>query len=209
MPAAAGPMAAAGIAPPAQAAAVQRIQASPRIAAQRRQLRAMFGPAHVPDDGPVQREAEDAAIKSAEVLDDDEGEYVMVELNGGRVPHAADVADALDDGGLLRERGKDKEKDKDKEREPASLDDIRDAVLDALDRGASGRASQAPLRGMRKAHVQVQAGSGDTPARILIGPLPPGTVDDTEYSAEDLLFSDNAMAAGDHSLITDGVAGER
>jgi hypothetical protein len=62
---------------------------------------------------------------------------------------------------------------------------------------------------MRKAHVQVQAGSGDTPARILIGPLPPGTVDDTEYSAEDLLFSDNAMAAGDHSLITDGVAGER
>jgi hypothetical protein len=212
-PVGAGP-AAAGVALPAQAMAIRALQDSPPMAAQRRRMRAAFGPRHVPDEAaPAQRQADapaqragDEPIKSSEVADGEDGEYVLIELNpGARLPRAADVADMLDRDGLARDRAKE-----DKDREPLQLDDFEEAVQDALARAPAGspRGSEVRLRGLKNGRVEVHAAGGDAPAQVIVGPFPPGTLEDrAEYSEEDLLFSDNAAASADHGAITDTAAG--
>ncbi len=193
---------AAGIAPPAQARAIQGIHASPRMAAQRKALQAMFGPEHAPMDATAQRAEGDAPIRNAYPIDEDDGQYVLIELTGQRAPHAGDVANMLDRFGLLAKREKDSD--------PFDIEDFREAVLQALANAPRGsaRSTEVPLRGLKNAHVEVKVPGEETAADVIIGPFPRGTVEDVaDYDEADMVFSDNAMASGDHSAITDNRAG--
>ncbi|MES2936827.1 MAG: hypothetical protein V4864_04040 [Pseudomonadota bacterium] len=193
---------AAGITPPAQAKAIHGIQSSPRVAAQRKLLQAMFGPRHAPMDTPVQLAEDEPPIRNAYPIDEDDGQYVLIELTGERVPHASEVAYLLDSYGLVEKR--------DKESDPFDMEDFREAVLKAraTARWGDSRSTNAKLRGLKNARVEVKVPGEETTADIIIGPYPRGTVEDPgDFNEADLVFSDNAAASGDHSAITDNRAG--